>query len=162
MAGTETLGWFLVLSAFARGCTAMTGTEAIADGVPAFKPPEARNARITLIGMGILLGVMFVGISFLASHIGLVPDPNESQTVLSQLTRLIVGTGWYYYLVQFATTLILMLAANTSFSDFPRLFSFLARDRYAPTWFGLRGDRLAFNVGIVTLAVFSALLLMVF
>lgn len=161
-AGTEPLGWLLILSAFAKGCTAMTGTEAISNGVPAFKPPESRNARITLIWMAALLIVMFLGISFLVTHIGLVPEPDESQTVLSQLTRLIVGEGWYYYLLQFATALILFLAANTSYADFPRLLSILARDRFAPRWFAQRGSRLAFNVGIAALTFLSVTLLVTF
>ena len=161
-AGTEPLAIFLVLSAFARGCTAMTGTEAIANVVPVFKVPEPTNARITLGWMAALLATMFVGISFLATHIGIVPDPDESQTVLSQITHLIVGDSWYYYLVQFATTLILMLAANTSFNSFPRLLYIMARDRYVPRWFGLRGDRLVYSTGIIALAAFSILLLVAF
>ncbi len=156
------LTWFLVLSAFARGCAAMTGTEAIADGVAAFKPPEARNARITLTAMGVLLGTMFLGISFLVTHLGIVPMPDQSETVLSLLARTVVGESWYYYLVQFATALILFLAANTAYADFPRLLSFLARDRFAPRWFGLRGDRLAFSIGILALSAFAGLLLVVF
>lgn len=161
-AGTQDLTWFLILSAFAKGCTAMTGTEAISNVVPVFKPPEIRNARITLAWMAGLLATMFVGISFLASYIGVIPDPTEQETVLSQLTRLITGHGPYYYLVQFSTTLILVLAANTSFASFPRLLYVMARDRYVPRWFGLRGDRLAFSVGIIALTALSCLLLIVF
>ncbi len=161
-AGTQSLTLFLVLSAFARGCTAMTGTEAIANVVPVFKKPEPTNARITLGWMAAILAIMFVGISFLTTHIGIVPVPNESQTVLSQVTHLIVGDGWYYYLVQFSTMLILSLAANTSFNSFPRLLYVMARDRYVPRWFGLRGDRLVYSTGIVALAAFSILLLVAF
>lgn len=161
-AGTETLTWFLLLSAFAKGCTAMTGTEAISNVVPVFKAPEIKNARMTLGWMAGLLAVMFVGISFLASHIGIIPDPSEDETVLSQLTRLITGQGPYYYLVQFSTTMILVLAANTSYVSFPRLLYVMARDRYVPRWFGLRGDRLAFSIGIFALTIFSCLLLVVF
>ncbi|HEX2923033.1 MAG TPA: APC family permease, partial [Chloroflexota bacterium] len=161
-AGTETLTRFLVLSAFAKGCTAMTGTEAISNVVPVFKEPEIRNARITLGMMAGLLAVMFVGISFLASHIGIIPDPTESETVLSQLTRLTVGDGPYYYLITVSTTLILVLAANTSYASFPRLLYVMARDRYVPRWFGLRGDRLAFNVGIFALTFFACALLAFF
>ncbi len=161
-AGTEALTWFLVLSAFAKGCTAMTGTEAISNVVPVFKPPEIRNARITLGMMAGLLAVMFVGISFLASHIGIIPDPTEAETVLSQLTRLTVGDGPYYYLVTMSTTLILVLAANTSYASFPRLLYVMARDRYVPRWFGLRGDRLAFNIGIFALTFFACSLLALF
>ncbi|MCL5108765.1 MAG: APC family permease [Chloroflexi bacterium] len=161
-AGSEPLTWFLILSAFAKGCTAMTGTEAISNGVPAFKPPEAENARATLTVMATLLGTMLLGIAFLVSQIGIVPDPTERETVLSQLTHLVVGDGWYYYLLQFATALILFLAANTSYADFPRLLSLLARDRFAPRWFGLRGSRLAFTVGIAALTAFAVSLLLIF
>ncbi len=161
-AGTEFLTWFLVLSAFAKGCAAMTGTEAISNVVPVFKAPEIRNARATLGWMAGLLAVMFVGISFLASHIGIIPDPSENETVLSQLTRLIAGQGPYYYVVQFSTTLILVLAANTSYASFPRLLYVMARDRYVPRWFGLRGDRLAFTTGIMALSLLSILLLVLF
>jgi amino acid transporter len=160
--GVEPLTWFLVLSAFAKGCAAMTGTEAISDGVPAFKPPESENARTTLAIMAALLGSMLLGIAFLVSQIGIIPDPSERETVLSQLTRLVAGEGWFYYLLQFATAMILFLAANTSYSDFPRLLSFLARDRFAPRWFGIRGSRLAFTVGIGTLTAFAVALLIVF
>ncbi len=156
------LTWFLILSAFARGCTAMTGTEAIADGVAAFQPPEARNARQTLTAMGVLLGTMFLGISFLVTHLGIVPTVDESETVLSLLARTLVGESWYYYLMQLATALILFLAANTAYADFPRLLSFLARDRFAPRWFGLRGDRLAFSIGILVLSALAGLLLVLF
>ncbi|MCL5773599.1 MAG: APC family permease [Firmicutes bacterium] len=162
LAGTHPLTLFLLLSAFAKGCTAMTGTEAISNGVPAFKPPESKNARITLAWMAFLLGIMFMGISFLVTQIHLVPDPSEHETVLSQLTHLIAGNSWFYYLVQFSTMLILFLAANTSYADFPRLLSILARDRFAPRWFGLRGDRLAFSVGIAALTALSLLLLVIF
>ncbi|MHB1414052.1 MAG: APC family permease [Chloroflexota bacterium] len=159
---SQPLTWFLILSAFSRGCAAMTGTEAIADGVPAFKPPESRNARLTLGAMAVLLGTMFLGISFLATHIGIVPAVDDTQTVLSQVTHIVVGDSWYYYLVQFATALILFLAANTSYADFPRLLSFLARDRFVPRWFGLRGDRLAFTFGILALTGFAMMLLIIF
>ncbi|MDO8691037.1 MAG: APC family permease [Dehalococcoidia bacterium] len=160
LAGTENLGWFLLISAFAKGCTAMTGTEAISNAVPAFKPPESQNARATLVSMALLLGTMFLGISFLATHIGLVPDPTEHETVLSQLAHLIVGDSWYYYLVQFATAIILFLAANTSYSGFPWLLSIMARDRFAPRWFNLRGDRLAFTFGILTLGFLAGVILL--
>ena len=161
-AGTEPLTWFLLLSAFARGCTAMTGTEAISNGVPAFQPPESKNARATLTWMAALLGIMLLGIAFLVTQIGLIPDPTEQETVLSQLTRLVVGDGGFYFVVTLSTTLILFLAANTSYADFPRLLSILARDRFAPRWFALRGDRLAFSMGIFALTLFSCLLLLMF
>lgn len=161
-AGTQNLGWFLILSAFAKGCSAMTGTEAISNVVPVFKAPEAHNAKITLRWMAGLLAIMFVGISFLAVQIGIIPVPDESETVLSQLTRLLVGEGWYYYLITFSTTLILVLAANTCYSSYPRLLYIMARDRYVPKWFGLRGDRLVYTVGIMSLAIFSILLMVAF
>jgi len=161
-AGIEPLSWFLVLSAFAKGCSAMTGTEAISNAVPAFQAPESRNARVTLGWMAGLLAVMFIGISFLVTQIGLVPNVDEQQTVLSELTRLIVGDGWYFYLVQFSTVLILVLAANTCYAGFPWLLKVMARDRYAPSWFGMRGDRLVFSVGILVLALLSCLLLVLF
>ncbi|HEY7063804.1 MAG TPA: APC family permease [Chloroflexota bacterium] len=153
---------FLLLSAFAQGCTAMTGVEAVSNGVPAFKPPESRNARVTLIWMGVLLGVMFLGVSFLATHLGIVPDPNEEETIVSQVARAVVGQGAFYYVLQFATALILVLAANTSFADFPRLASILARDRFMPSQFSFRGDRLAFTTGIVALAALAIALLVAF
>src|SRR5581483_3765130 len=118
----------LLMSAFAQGCTAMTGTEAISNGVPAFKAPEWRNARTTLVWMGLILGSTFLGVSFLAVHIGIVPAADE--TVLSQLGRTVFGMGPLWVILQIATALILVLAANTSFADFPRLASILARDRF--------------------------------
>lgn len=162
MAGTQPLTWFLVLSAFARGCSAMTGTEAIANSVPAFQRPEPANASRTLGVMAFLLGGMFLGISFLVTQIGIVPNEDESQTVLSELARVVVGEGWYFYLVQISTTLILLLAANTSYTGFPWLLSVMARDRYVPRWFGGRGDRLVFSVGIMALTITSVFLLATF
>lgn len=156
------LSVFLILSAFAQGCSAMTGTEAIANGVPAFKPPEAPNARITLAAMAFLLGIMFLGISFLASHYHILPDPTEQETVVSQLARALAGSGWFFYVLQFSTMLILVLAANTSFADFPRLSSILARDRFLPNQFSFRGDRLAFTTGIIFLAAIAIGLLVIF
>jgi amino acid transporter len=160
--GAGALGLFLILRAFASGSVGLTGTEAISDGVPAFQPPEDRNARVTLLWMAAIFGTLFVTISFLAGQIGIIPDPREQETVLSQLTRLLVGGGWYYYLVQFATAVLLVLAANTAFADFPRLSYFLARDGYLPRLFSHRGDRLAFSTGIVVLATVAAVLLVVF
>jgi amino acid transporter len=156
------LGLLLVLRAFSSGAVALTGVEAVSDGVPAFKAPEWRNARTTLTAAAILFATLFLGISFLVSWFGILPDPNEQQTVLSILTRHLTGDGPYLVLVQVATALILTLAANTSFADFPRLSSFLARDGFMPRQFGFRGDRLAFSTGIVALAALAALLLVVF
>jgi amino acid transporter len=160
--GAQPLALFLILRAFSSGAVALTGTEAISDGVPAFKPPEWRNARTTLTWAAAIFGSLFLGISFLSSNLGIVPDPSEQQTVLSQLTRQLTGSGWYLYLVQFATALLLVLAANTSFADFPRLSSFLARDDFMPRQFAFRGERLAFTTGILALAAFAIVLLIAF
>ncbi len=157
---TAPLTWFLVLRAFSSGCTALTGIEAISNGVPAFRAPEARNAAITMGWMAAILGVLFLGISALASAVGATPA--EDQTVVSQLARALLGGGLFYYLVQGSTTLILILAANTSFADFPRLSSLLARDRYAPRQFRTMGDRLVFSNGILILAGAAALLIVIF
>ncbi|HEV7662419.1 MAG TPA: APC family permease, partial [Chloroflexota bacterium] len=156
----EGLSVFLILRAFAQGCSAMTGTEAISNGVPAFKPPEASNARNTLVWMGVLLGSMFFGMNFVATNIGILPASDE--TILSQLGRVVFGKGPLYVLLQISTALILVLAANTSFADFPRLASILARDRFLPRLFQFRGDRLAFTSGILALAVLASVLLVVF
>jgi amino acid transporter len=162
-AGTATaLTVFLVLRAFSSGSAALTGVEAISDGVPAFKPPEWRNARTTLTLAVILFGSLFLGISYLAAAIEVIPDPTEQQTVLSLITRQIAGDGWFLILVQIATALVLTLAANTAFADFPRLSSFLARDGFMPRQFGFRGDRLAFTTGIAALAGMACILLVVF
>jgi amino acid transporter len=156
------LGLFLILRAFSQGAVALTGVEAISDGVPAFKPPEWKNARTTLTWAATIFGIMFLGIAVLASASGIVPDPDEQQTVLSMLVRNIAGSGWILILAQVATALILVLAANTSFADFPRLSSFLARDGFLPRQFAFRGERLAFTTGIVALSGLAMLLLIVF
>ena len=160
--GVETLGLLIVLRAFADGSSAMTGTEAVANGVPAFKPPEWRNAQKTMVIMATLLAVMFLGISYLALVSGAIPGANNGESVLSQVTRAIFGTGPFYYMFQLATMGILVLAANTSFADFPRLASILARDGYMPRQFAFRGERLAFNVGIMALSSVSILLVIAF
>jgi len=152
----------LTLRAFSSGAAGLTGVEAISDGVPAFKPPEWRNARVTLVWEVTVFGALFLGISFLASVIHVIPDPNEVQTVLSLVSRHVVGDGWFLVLIQVATALILALAANTSFADFPRLSSFLARDGFMPRQFGFRGERLAFTTGIIALSGVAALLLIAF
>ncbi len=160
--GGQALGLFLVLRAFSQGAVALTGVEAISDGVPAFKPPEWRNARITLTWAATIFGLLFVGIAYLVVVIGIIPDPNQEQTVLSLLVRHLVGNGWLLVLAQVSTALLLVLAANTSFADFPRLSSFLARDGFLPRQFAFRGERLAFTTGIVFLATLASLLLIVF
>ncbi|MGH7616590.1 MAG: APC family permease [Gemmatimonadaceae bacterium] len=151
---------FLILRAFAEGCVAMTGTEAISNGVGAFKKPSSHNAAMTLGWMAAILGVFFLGTSVLARHYGVMPSATE--TVLSQLGRKVFGGGIAYYLLQYATFAILVLAANTAFADFPRLSSILARDGYMPRQFAARGDRLAFSNGIIALALFAALLVWLF
>jgi amino acid transporter len=156
----ESVGIFLLLRAFASGCAALTGTEAISDGVPAFREPQAKNAATTLLAMAIILGVLFGGIGLLAHVYGVLPD--EQETVISQVARLTFGTGLVYYLVQAFTMLILVLAANTAFADFPRLSYFLARDGFLPHQFSFRGDRLAFSTGIVVLGVLATLLVIIF
>ncbi len=159
--GTEPLTVFLVLRAFASGCVALTGIEAVSDGVPAFRPPEARNARQVLVMLGTILVTFFIGITFLAHAFGLAPAAQE--TVNSQLARRVFGgQNVPYYVVQAMTTLILVLAANTSFADFPRLSWFMARDGFMPRQFTSRGDRLAFSNGIIILAILSAVLLIAF
>ena len=160
-AGHEPLTTFLLLTAFANGCTAMTGVEAVSNGVPAFRPPEAKNASATLITMATLAIVMFVGITFLAHAYKVVPNAAESG--ISQLGRAIFGgPNILYYLLQAGTTLILVLAANTAYADFPRLASIVSRDRYLPRQFMNQGDRLAFSNGILVLSVFAAILIVAF
>jgi amino acid transporter len=157
---------FLLLQAFAAGCSAMTGVEAISDGVQAFQKPESKNAEKTLIVMGALLIVLFMGTSFLALHLNALPDdPNnpDYETVVSKIGRAFFGgSSPFYFLIQFTTALILILAANTAFADFPRLSFFLARDKFLPNIFGFRGDRLAFTTGIVVLTGLSAGILAIF
>ncbi len=157
---THGLTLFLILRAFASGCAALTGVEAVSDGVPAFKAPEAKNARIVLTWLGLLLIGLFMGITVLARHYHLMP--RETETVVSQLARQIFGGGLLYYEVQAATALILVLAANTSFADFPRLSYFLARDGFIPRQFGTRGDRLVFSNGILILGGTAAMLIVLF
>ena len=151
---------FLILRAFAEGCVAMTGTEAISNGVSAFRQPSARNATLTLGWMAAILAVFFLGTSWLARQFGVMPSASE--TVLSQLGRHIFGGGVLYYLLQYATFAVLVLAANTAFADFPRLAGILAGDGYMPRQFSARGDRLAFSNGIVTLAVVAMVLVWLF
>jgi amino acid transporter len=156
----EALTPFLVLHAFASGSTALTGIEAISNGVPAFKPPESHNAGRTLIVMAFLMGFMFVGSIGLTQYFGVVAGPEE--TILSALAHRLVGNGLIYYIVQTATLLILAVAANTSFADFPRLASIMARDGFLPRQLYNLGDRLVFSNGMLLLAGTTALLVIVF
>jgi amino acid transporter len=152
---------FLLLTAFSNGCTAMTGVEAVSNGVPAFKPPEPRNAAATMLMMVLLSITMFLGITLLVHAFHIMPS--EQETVVSQLARGVFGDrGVAYYAVQAGTMLILVLAANTAYADFPRLASILARDRYVPRQFMNQGDRLAFSNGIVGLSVLAGILLVAF
>lgn len=158
----QALTLFLLLGAFSNGCSALTGVEAISNGVQAFKKPESSNASRTLVVMALLLGTMFIGTSVLAYLFGV--HPHENETVISQFARHIF-TGrmsWFYYVVQVATAAILILAANTAFADFPRLSSLLARDRFLPRQFANRGDKLVFSNGIILLSVFSSILVAAF
>jgi amino acid transporter len=160
----QAVGVLLLIRAFAAGSVALTGTEAIATGVPAFQPPESRNAARTLMVMAMLLGVLFVGITFVATHFGIVHlEEPVQKTVLAQVAETIYGVGTIpFYLFQLFTALILFLAANTSFNAFPRLAAILAQDGFMPRQFSFRGDRLAFSLGIVVLGIVAASLVVVF
>ena len=154
------LGLFLLLKGFSSGAVALTGIEAIADGVPTFRRPESKNAAITLTWMAVILGTLFMGTAVLAHR--LHPYPSHDETVLSQLGQAVYGGGPLYLILQFATAAILVLAANTAYADFPRLSSIIARDGYLPRQFGNRGDRLVFSNGIVFLAVAAGVLIVAF
>ena len=139
---------FLILHAFSSGTAALTGVEAISNGITAFKEPRSRNAGITLIWMAVILGMLFLGISFLASQIHAIPS--ETETVISQLARTIYGSQEIFYLgLIAATTVILIMATNTSFADFPRLSALLAVDGFLPRQMAFKGSRLVFSYGIV-------------
>ncbi len=159
-AGGNIFSLFIILRAFASGCATLTGIEAVSNGVKAFRQPEARNAGITLTWMAIILGVMTIGIAFFADHYHILPNNNE--TVLSQLTRTVFSKGTIYYTIQFSTTLILILAANTSFADFPRLSSIMSLDRFLPRQLSNRGDKLVFSNGILILGFLSIFLIVIF
>jgi amino acid transporter len=155
--GLKAVTILLILKAFSAGCSALTGVEAIANGVPLFREPRAVRAKRTEMLLGVILGTMLLGLAVLAKrwHIG----PRSGQTVLSQIMGMAVGRGWAYYTVSITITIVLALAANTSFGGLPVLSSLLARDNYLPHLFSLRGDRQVFNNGIVALAVMAGLLL---
>jgi len=157
---SEGISLFFILRAFSAGCTALTGVEAISDGVLAFKTPEWKNARLTLLYLGVILGFMFVGISYLANIYHIVPE--AGQTVVSLLGRVILGNGPVYYFLQIVTLLVLMLAANTSYADFPRLCYFLARDGFLPRQLSLLGDRLVYSNGIILLSICAGVLVIIF
>ena len=155
-----TLGLFLILKGFSSGAVALTGVEAISNGVPAFRRPESKNAAKTLVAMGTILGTLFFGTALLASR--LHPYPSHDETVISQLGRAVFGDGPVYVVLQFATAAILTLAANTAYADFPRLSSIIARDGYLPRQLANRGDRLVFSNGILVLSGMAALLIIAF
>lgn len=156
----ESVTTFLVLHTFASGCTALTGVEAISNGVPSFKPPEAHNANRTLAVMVVLMGTLFVGSIGLTQYFAVVAPANE--TILSALARRVLGSGAPYLIVQAATLLILVVAANTSFAGFPRLASILAQDGYAPRQLSFLGDRLVYSNGMLLLAGLTGVLIVVF
>jgi amino acid transporter len=147
----------LVLRAFANGCSSMTGVEAISNGVPMFREPEATNANKTMVVMALILGVILGGVGFLIMHFHLMPVQNV--TMLSQLAEAVFGRDWFYYYIQITTMLILYLAANTSYNGLPPLLSILANDKYVPRYLGYRGERLSFSNGIVLLTFSSGLLI---
>ncbi len=155
----EPITLWLVLRAFSAGAVAMSGTEAISNGVPIFEKPESKNAATTLTVMATLLGIFFLGVSYLATHMGLVPG---DQTIISQIALAVFGTSAFYYIFQVATAGVLVIAANTAFADFPRLSSVLARDNFMPHQFLFRGDRLSFSTGIVALGAIASVLVVVF
>ena len=159
----EALTVILLLKAFAGGAVALTGVEAIANGVPAFKPPEAKNAANTMTMMAVLLGVLFIGITFVGNRFGIQPTTEAGPTAIAQVSSSVFGAGSpWFVLFQVSTALILFLAVNTSFNAFPRLAAILAEDGFMPRQFSIRGDRLAYSWGIVALAAVAALLLVVF
>jgi amino acid transporter len=163
-ATTQAVGALILLRAFASGAVALTGTEAIATGVPAFKPPESRNAASTLVYMAVILAVLFVGITFLATSFGIMPiDEPVKQTVISQVAATVFGASSIgFYLFQLFTALLLFLAANTCFAAFPRLAAVLGQDGFFPRQFSFRGDRLAFSMGIIALGIIAASLVVIF
>lgn len=151
---------FLLLRAFSSGCSALTGVEAISNGVPSFQNHSSKNAIIKMFWMSFLLGIMFFGITFLANEFGV--QSKENVTVLSQIANHVFGNGFFYYFVQIFIRLILFLAANTSFAGFPQLVSIIAQDGYLPRNLTTRGDRLVFSNGIIFLSVLAVLLIIIF
>ena len=163
ISATNSLTLFLVLRAFAAGCTALTGVEAISNGIPAFKPPESKNAGQTLIIMVVILLCLFLGITFLANHYPIEVHAHGGPTVLAQLSGEVFGEGSIlFYYVQFATLFILSLAANTAYADFPRLASLISKDRFLPRQLTNFGDRLVYSNGIIVLAVAASILIILF
>jgi amino acid transporter len=156
------LTWFVLLKAFSSGCSAVTGIEAISNAVPHFRKPAERNAKRTMVTLGLLLSVIFGGVTILSQAYEIHPDPTGTTTVLSMVAQDAFGRGGMYFTIQIATMLILTLAANTSFNGFPILASIMAQDNNFPRVYSNRGDRLAFHYGIITLGVLASLLLIAF
>ncbi|MEO5666574.1 MAG: APC family permease [Bdellovibrionota bacterium] len=156
----EPISWFIILRAFSSGCAALTGIEAISNGVTAFRDPAPIRAKTTLSLMVIMLVIFFVGVTFLTQHYGI--GPKEGETIISQVARRTFGHGFFYYIFQFVTALILIFAANTAYADFPRLSSVIASDRYMPRQLSNLGDRLVFSNGIALLGFFAAILVILF
>lgn len=162
---TKDVTWVFLIAAFARGCTALSGTEAIADGVPAFKAPEAKNAATTLVMMAALLTMLVIGISWSAQYYGIVPmefGEDGYRTVVAQIAATLFGNSPIFFVILSMTALILFLAANTGFADFPRLSQFIAKDGFLPRQLMSVGDRLVYQNGIITLSVLSIALIIVF
>jgi len=157
---TQPLTLFLILHAFSTGCTALTGIEAISNGIPSFRPPESRNAGKTLIVMAVIMAVLFLGSIGLTQFLGVTP--NSQETILSALARRVFGGGMLHLVIQVTTMGILVVAANTSFAGFPRVASILAKDRFLPRQFTALGDQLVFNNGILFLALACGILLVIF
>ncbi|MED1472182.1 APC family permease [Bacillus salipaludis] len=156
------LTWFVLLKAFSSGCSAVTGIEAISNAVPHFRNPAQRNAKRTMLTLGLLLAVIFGGVTILSQAYEIHPDPTGTKTVLSMVAADAFGRGVFFYIIQIATMMILTLAANTSFNGFPILSSIMAQDNNMPRMFSNRGDRLAFNYGIITLGILASILIIVF
>jgi amino acid transporter len=157
---TQGVSVFLVLRAFAGGCTAMTGVEAIANGVPAFQPPESRNAARTLTVLAVLLGALFLGVAILGRSIGAIPT--DETNVIAQIGQALAPNSPLFFIVQVSSAAILLLAANTSFNGFPRLAAVMARDEYFPHQFSHRGLRLAYSNGIIVIGVLAIALVIIF
>lgn len=159
----QPLNWtlfFLILRAFANGCSSMTGIEAIADSVPMFKHPEPKNATVTTYWMAGILGFMFTGITFLIMHYHVLPTPEV--TALSQIAEQVFGRNWFYFYIQIATMLVLYLAANTAYNGLPILLSIVAKDGYMPRYLATRGERLTYSNGIILLTLAAATLIVVY
>jgi amino acid transporter len=164
--GVAAVALFVVLKAFASGGAAVTGVEAISNGVPAFRKPEWKNAQATLMWMGLTLGSSFLAVSYLAHRLHVLPVADESKSVLAQIGQAVYGSGpvghLLFLVLQISTTLILILAANTSFADFPRLASFHAGDSFMPRQLTKRGHKLVFSTGIIALAGAASLIIVLF